>query len=185
MIVADVLGPWHDVEATDGEGRAYRDRQRLPQFIHDAGITTWRDVTAQAAELNELVGTQGRLLNTIREMSTPVVPLQEGVIVMPLVGMIDAERARQVMAALLAGVEAQRARVILVDITGVPVVDEEVAHSLIQAMRSAQLLGAEPILVGLRPEVAQTIVALGVNLEGLTTCGDLQQGLERATRRVR
>jgi anti-anti-sigma regulatory factor len=140
-------------------------------------------LTAQAQELSALVETQGRLLNTIREMSTPVVPLQEGVIVMPLVGMIDAERARQVMSALLAGVEKQRARSVLLDITGVPVVDEGVAHSLIQAMQAAQLLGAEPILVGLRPEVAQTMVALGVDLEGLTTCGDLQQGLERATRR--
>jgi anti-anti-sigma regulatory factor len=141
-----------------------------------------RTLTAQTEELNELVATQRRLLTTIREMSTPVVPLQEGVIVMPLVGMIDAGRAQQVMAALLAGVEEHRARVVLVDITGVPVVDEGVAGSLLQAMRAAQLLGAEPILVGLRPEVAQTIVALGMDLEGLETCGDLQQGLERVMR---
>jgi anti-anti-sigma regulatory factor len=132
-----------------------------------------KTLTVQARELNDLVGTQRQLLNTIREMSTPVVPLQEGIIVMPLVGMIDAERAQQVLAALLAGVEDLRARVAILDITGVPVVDEVVAHSLLQAMRASQLLGAEPILVGLRPEVAQTIVTLGV---------DLQQGLETAMR---
>jgi rsbT co-antagonist protein RsbR len=143
-----------------------------------------RTLTAQARELNDLVETQRRLLTTIREMSTPVVPVQEGIIVMPLVGMIDAERAQQIIAALLAGIEDQRARVVLLDITGVPVVDEGVAQSLIQAMRAAQLLGAEPILVGLRPEVAQAIVALGVELEGLTTCGDLQHGLEQALRRT-
>lgn len=141
-------------------------------------------LTTQALELNEMVGTQGQLLATIRQMSTPVVPLQAGVIVMPLVGMIDAERARQVIAALLAGIETHRARVVLLDITGVPLVDEGVANSLLQAMRAAQLLGADPILVGLRPEVAQTIVALGVDLEGLETCGDLRQGLEEALQRT-
>ena len=139
-------------------------------------------LSAQAQALGELVETQHKLLTTIREMSTPVVPLQEGVIVMPLVGIIDAERAQQVMAALLAGVEKQGARVAILDITGVPLVDEDVANSLLHAMRAAQLLGAEPILVGLRPEVAQTIVTLGVDLGGLTTCSDLQQGLERALR---
>lgn len=141
-------------------------------------------LTTQALELNEMVGTQAQLLTTIRQMSTPVVPLQAGIIVMPLVGMIDAERARQVIAALLAGIETHRARVVLLDITGVPLVDEGVANSLLQAMRAAQLLGADPILVGLRPEVAQTIVALGVDLEGLETCGDLRQGLEEALQRT-
>lgn len=160
------------------ESRATLESQVAERTQALAGQT--QSLATQAQELNELVETQRRLLTTIRDMSTPVVPLQEGVIVMPLVGMIDAERAQQVMAALLAGVESQRARVVLLDITGVPVVDEGVAHCLIQAMRAAQLLGAEPILVGLRPEVAQTIVTLGVDLRGLTTCGDLQQGLELA-----
>jgi rsbT co-antagonist protein RsbR len=140
-------------------------------------------LTAQTQALGEMVETQRGLLTTIRQMSTPVVPLQEGIIVMPLVGMVDAERAQQIMQAPLAGVEEKRARVVLVDITGVPVVDEGVASSLLQAMRAAQLLGAEPILVGLRPEVAQTIVSLGVDLGGLATCSDLQQGLEQAMQR--
>jgi len=86
-----------------------------------------------------------------------------------------------VLQALLAGVESHRARVVILDITGVPIVDEGVANSLLQAMQATRLLGAEPILVGLRPEVAQTIVALGMDLGELATAGNLQQGLARAT----
>ncbi len=139
-----------------------------------------QELAAQAGKLSEMVETQRTLLNTIREMSIPVVPLQADIIVMPLVGLIDAERAGQITASLLKGIEAQRARVALVDITGVPVVDEAVAQTLVEAMRAARLLGAEPILVGLRPEVAHTLVTLGVELGDLVTCSDLQQGLERA-----
>ncbi len=141
-----------------------------------------RALAEQKEALNALVAEQQRLLETVREISTPVVPLGEGIIVMPLVGVIDSERAQQAVTSLLAGIEEHGARVALLDITGVPVVDTAVANSLLQATRSAQLLGTEAILVGLRPEVAQTIVTLGVDLSNLITYRDLQQGMEEAMR---
>ncbi len=143
-----------------------------------------RALAEQQEALNATVAEQQRLLETVRQISTPVVPLVEGIIVMPLVGVIDSDRAQQVMTSLLEGIQGHNARVALLDITGVPVVDTAVANSLLQATRSAQLLGTEAILVGLRPEVAQTIVTLGVDLSNLITYRDLQQGMEHAMRLV-
>ncbi len=136
-------------------------------------------------DLQQTLATQEQLLETIRQLSTPVVPLLEGVILLPLVGHIDSQRAAQIMEELLIGVQRHRARVAIVDITGVPVVDTAVANNLLRAAQATYLLGAEVILVGIRPEVAQTIVGLGVELRGLVTMSDLQSGIEYALRRMR
>ncbi len=135
-------------------------------------------------DLQQTLATQEQLLETIRQLSTPVVPLLEGVILLPLVGHIDSRRAAQIMEELLAGVQRHRAQVAILDITGVPVVDTAVANSLLRAAQASYLLGAEVILVGIRPEVAQTIVGLGVELRGLVTMSDLQSGIEYALRRM-
>lgn len=135
-------------------------------------------------DLQQTLATQEQLLETIRQLSTPVVPLLEGVILLPLVGHIDSRRAAQVMEELLVGVQRHRARVAILDITGVPVVDTAVANSLLRAAQATCLLGAEVILVGIRPEVAQTLVGLGVELRGLVTMSDLQSGIEYALRRM-
>jgi rsbT co-antagonist protein RsbR len=127
-----------------------------------------------------MVTTQQRLLETIQEMSVPVVPVMEGIIVLPLVGTIDSKRAGRVVEALLAGIGAHRAQVALVDITGVPVVDTQVAQLLMEATTAARLLGTQVVLVGIRPEVAQTIVGLGIDLAEIVTRADLQGGVEYA-----
>lgn len=127
---------------------------------------------------------QLRLLETIRKMSTPVIPVLEGVVVMPLVGSLDTERASMVTEALLAGIERHRARVTILDITGVPIVDTAVANALLQAMRSATLLGVQPVLVGITPEVAHTVVHLGVDLSQIVTRSTLQAGIEYAMRQL-
>jgi anti-anti-sigma regulatory factor len=149
-------------------------------------------VTERTQELAEMVKVQQHLLDdqqhlleTIQEMSTPVVPVMKGIIVLPLVGTIDSRRAEHVVEALLAGIQAHRARVALMDITGVPVVDTAVAQLLLQAAAAARLLGTEVVLVGIRPEVAQTIVGLGVDLSEITTRADLQSGVEYAQRALR
>lgn len=142
-------------------------------------------LTERTQELDRMVATQHDLLETIRRMSTPVVPVLEGVIVMPLVGVIDQERAQQITKQLLAGIEVHGARVALIDVTGVPVIDATVAHHLMKAVQAAQLLGTEPILVGMRPEMAETIVSLGLDLRDLVSYSDLQQGIARALRRSR
>jgi GAF domain-containing protein/anti-anti-sigma regulatory factor len=123
---------------------------------------------------------QEKLLATVQALSSPVVPIFEGIIVLPLVGSIDSTRAQRFTESLLEGITAQEAQVAIIDITGVPVVDTSVANYLLQAASAARLLGCRVVLVGIRPEVAQTVVQLGVDLTGITTRADLQSGVEYA-----
>jgi len=127
---------------------------------------------------------QAYLQGELQRLATPVVPVYEGVLVMPLVGMINEDRAQSIMEALLRAVEQQGARVVILDITGVLMVDTAVAQRLLAAARSAHLLGAESVLVGISPQVAETIVSLGMDLSDLTTQADLQSGLAYALRRL-
>jgi anti-anti-sigma regulatory factor len=132
------------------------------------------------AELQAREDAQRHLVETVRNLGSPVIPLAEGVIAMPLIGAIDSGRAQHVTEALLQGVSAHRATVAIVDITGVPLVDTAVAGALIEAMAGVRLLGAEAVLTGIRAEVAQTMVTLGLDLGSITTRATLQEGLEYA-----
>ncbi|WML50190.1 RsbT co-antagonist protein RsbRA [Neobacillus sp. PS3-34] len=116
----------------------------------------------------------------LQELSAPLIPVFEGITVMPLVGTIDTERAKQIMENLLTGVVKHRSEVVLIDITGVPVVDTMVAHHIIQAAEAVRLVGAKCMLCGIRPEIAQTIVNLGINLNQFTTKNTLKKGIEAA-----
>ena len=135
-------------------------------------------------EMQRALSTQAQLVETVRQLSTPVVPLMEGIIFLPLVGHMDSDRARQTAETLLLGVQEHRARVVILDITGVPVVDTQVAQGLVQAAQAVHLLGAEAVLVGIMPDVAQTMVGLGIDLTVLVTRADLRSGLEYAVDRV-
>lgn len=121
----------------------------------------------------------------LRELNTPLIPLAEDVVVMPLIGSIDSARAGQVLETLLEGVNQHRARIAIVDITGLPVVDTQVAGVLLRAANAVKLLGAEVLLTGIGPEVAQTLVGIGADLSGLKTPGTLQAGILYALRRSR
>ncbi|MFF2290959.1 RsbT co-antagonist protein RsbRA [Peribacillus butanolivorans] len=116
----------------------------------------------------------------LEELSAPLIPVLEGITVMPLIGTIDTERAKQIMENLLTGVVKHRSEVVLIDITGVPVVDTMVAHHIIQAAEAVRLVGAKCILCGIRPEIAQTIVNLGINLNEVITKNTLKKGIEVA-----
>ncbi|NHM33171.1 RsbT co-antagonist protein RsbRA [Neobacillus terrae] len=116
----------------------------------------------------------------LQELSAPLIPVFDGITVMPLVGTIDTERAKQIMENLLTGVVKHRSEVVLIDITGVPVVDTMVAHHIIQAAEAVRLVGAKCMLCGIRPEIAQTIVNLGINLNQFTTQNTLKKGIETA-----
>ncbi|WP_144463648.1 STAS domain-containing protein [Siminovitchia fortis] len=116
----------------------------------------------------------------LQELSAPLIPVFEKISVMPLVGTIDTDRARLIMENLLSGVVKHRSEVVLIDITGVPVVDTMVAHHIIQAADAVRLVGSRCMLVGIRPEIAQTIVNLGINLNQITTTSTLQKGIEKA-----
>jgi anti-anti-sigma regulatory factor len=121
----------------------------------------------------------------LRELSTPLIPIADEVVVMPLIGSMDTRRVQQVLETLLSGVAELRARVAIIDITGVPVVDTQVANALVRAAQSVKLLGAQVILTGIRPEVAQTLVGLGADLQTIITRGTLQSGISFALREGR
>ena len=118
--------------------------------------------------------------DAIRELSTPVLPVRERLIILPIVGVLDSERARQLTEQLLTGIRKHRAKVVVIDITGAPEVDETVANHLVQTVDASRLMGASVIITGLSPEIAQTLVTIGVDLSKMNTIGDLQGGLEEA-----
>jgi rsbT co-antagonist protein RsbR len=120
----------------------------------------------------------------LQVLSTPVLRVRDRLLLMPIIGVIDTFRARQLTEALLKAIRSDRARAVVIDITGVPAVDSRVAQHLVQAISAARLMGTAAIVTGLSPDVAQSLVALGIDLGGLRTVGDLQGGLEAAERLV-
>jgi rsbT co-antagonist protein RsbR len=118
----------------------------------------------------------------IRELSTPVLQVRERLLILPIIGLIDPQRARQLTEQLLQGIRSNRAKVVVMDITGVPSIDVNVANYLVQTVDAARLMGATLIVTGLSPEIAQTLVVIGVDLGKMETVGDLQGGIEKAER---
>ena len=120
--------------------------------------------------------------DALRELSTPVLPVRERLIIMPIIGVLDSERASQLTDQLLNGIRRHRAKVVVIDITGAPEVDATVANHLVQTVDASRLMGASVIITGVSPTIAQTLVTLGVDLGKMHTIGDLQGGLEEAER---
>jgi len=118
----------------------------------------------------------------IRELSTPVLQVRERLLILPIIGLIDPHRARQLTEQLLHGIRTNRAKVVVIDITGVAAMDANVANHLVLTVEAARLLGATVIVTGLSPEIAQTLVKIGVDLGKMNTVGDLQGGIEEAER---
>jgi anti-anti-sigma regulatory factor len=144
-------------------------------------ITAHKQVEVERARLQEdVIRAQQAAL---AELSMPLIPISDTVVVLPLIGTVDSRRAQQVMETLLTGVATSRAQVAILDITGVVVVDTQVANALIGAAQAVKLLGAHVVLTGIRPEVAQTLVGLGVDLSGIVTRSTLQSGIAFATER--
>ena len=131
----------------------------------------------QVLKLSAAYAQQESLLSTIRDLATPVLPVFEGIIILPLIGHLDTNRSMQIMEVLLQAIHRDHAHVAILDITGVPVIDTSVANHLIQATRAAALLGTTCVLVGITPEVAQTMVQLGIDMGTLRTQSNLQTGL--------
>ncbi len=200
VVVPEHLMPWYEQECMP---QLYRDRQWRGEVVskrhngslhptytaltvlEDGGlvcvvrdVTDQKHVEAERARLqDEIIQTQAAML---AELSTPLIPIDSQVMVMPLIGTLDSRRAQQVIDTLLTGISESRASVAIVDITGVPIVDTQVANALIRAAQSVKLLGAQVVLTGIRPEVAQTLVGLGADLSGLVTRSSLQTGIAYA-----
>lgn len=161
---------------------AFRDdEERLTAAIR--GMGGYFDLALRTIGEGYLASREARIANhqtAIAELSTPVLGIRPGLLLLPIVGVIDTQRSRQLTENLLYAVRENRARVVVMDITGVAEVDTEVANRLVQAAEAARLMGAAPIMTGISSGVAQTLVMLGVDLKGLVTVGDLQGGIERA-----
>ena len=120
--------------------------------------------------------------DSLRELSTPVLQVRERLLILPIIGVLDSGRAHQLTDQLLQGIRTHRARVVVIDITGVPDVDESVADHLVKTVDASRLMGAGVIITGLSSEIAQTLVTIGVDLSKMNTVGDLQGGIEEAER---
>ncbi len=153
---------------------------------------TWRRVFVSLADITDLKQTEEALRRSKEEtiraqrdmlarLSTPVIPITEEVIVMPFIGDLDRARMQQALTVLLAEVQRSRARVAILDITGVPEMDEQATQAIVQAAQAVRLLGAEVVLTGIGPEVAQRRVSLGADLDRLVTRGTTQAGIAYAT----
>jgi len=134
---------------------------------------------AQAKVTNQLATIEEQRA-AIRDMSVPILPLNATTLVMPLVGALDTERLHMMQGQALRALEQSRARTLIVDITGVPVIETQVAQGIIHLVQATRLLGAEVVLVGIRPEVAQTVVGLGIDLSTIRAQSTLQVGIARA-----
>ncbi|HEY3450584.1 MAG TPA: STAS domain-containing protein [Myxococcales bacterium] len=146
---------------------------RLGEALNDA-VRGLRDVR----ELSE------RQQVTIRELSTPVLQVWEGIIVLPLIGVVDTHRATDIMEKVLRSIGELAARFVILDLTGVDTVDTKTADHIMKVVRAAQLLGARCMLTGIQPAVAQTLVEVGVELQGFKTLRNLQAGLRACLREM-
>jgi rsbT co-antagonist protein RsbR len=122
--------------------------------------------------------------DALLELSTPVLQVRERLLILPIIGVLDAARAQQLTEQLLHGIRAHRAKLVVIDITGVPNVDKAVANSLVDTVTASRLMGADVIITGLSSEIAQTLVTIGVDLSKMHTVGDLQGGIEEAERQL-
>jgi len=159
--------------AGDPEQRL-EDVQALDRWLDDA-IAAFAQAFVAANE--GVIATQQR---AIRQLSTPVLQLRPGLLILPMVGALDRERLDQMRTLMLEGIRERRARAIVLDVTGVPEIDSVAANQLIGSVTSARMMGAETIISGLSAEIAQTLVTVGIDLTQVVSAGDLQGGIELA-----
>ncbi|WP_437679112.1 substrate-binding domain-containing protein [Sorangium sp. So ce131] len=145
----------------------------------------FRRTTERSAALERANAQQSAMLETIRELSSPVVPIADGILVMPVIGVMDAQRSSHFLASMLREIEAQKAQIVLIDVTGMAIVDATAASQLADAARAAALLGAEAVLVGMTPGAAQMMVAQGLDVGAMATHRNLAHGFRYALGRVR
>ena len=200
MVIASGQPHENEEELTDGAGnvrtiwtRKFPVRNAQGQVIALSVMIT--DITAikrrqeqverlEAAiqEKMAVIETQSSLLD---QLAVPVIQVWDSILLLPLIGVIDSRRATQVTESLLQSIGRAGARFVILDITGVPMVDSSVASYLVRAVQAAQLLGCQSILAGISPEIAQTLVGLGVDFSHILTKATLQNGLAHALKQLK
>jgi anti-anti-sigma regulatory factor len=173
---------------TDARGRAHGTlllgRDVTDIELRNSQLEQERERLADTVRQLEAEQTErAQLSATLRELSLPLIPVLEGVLVLPLIGAFDSARVAEFTSVLLGGIERAHARLVLIDITGMPLLDTAGAAGLLQGIRAAALLGARCVLVGVRPEIAESLVSLGVPLDELTTAATLQQAVRDELRK--
>jgi rsbT co-antagonist protein RsbR len=158
---------------------ALRNALAASRMIDGLGLYTFESFTVTR---ERLIKSQAQAL---ADLSTPVIQIWDGIIALPLVGAIDSARAKDIMERLLEAVVAHEADIVIIDITGVPVVDTQVANRLMRTVEAVRLLGTRSIITGINPIIAQTLVQLGVDLSQLTTKASLRAGLQQAFRELK
>jgi rsbT co-antagonist protein RsbR len=155
----------------------------------NAVIAAWRDAEVRARrakrELENKLGTIETQAAAIRELSTPVMEIWDDTLLLPVVGVLDTRRSVELLATLLDSIVSAQAKYVILDITGVEVVDTKTADYLLKVVRAAKLLGARCVLTGLSPAVAQTLVEIGANLGEIQTLRNLKEGLRDCLQRMR
>lgn len=152
----------------------------ISQALYNAQLhTAVQQELVERKRAQSLIQEQAALL---AQLSTPLIPLSDQVLVLPLIGAVDTMRAQQITETLLSGVVEHKAQVVIIDITGLPYMDTHVAGMLTHTAQALQLLGSTTVLTGIRPEVAQTLVSLGLQLHGVRTFATLQSGIAFAIR---
>jgi rsbT co-antagonist protein RsbR len=168
----EITCQWYNAVLQDNDGNVVGVLSQTEDISHHL-----RNEEERAALQEQVIAAQQAAL---RELSTPIIPLTDRTIAMPLIGTIDSGRAQQVIETLLEGVASTRATTAILDITGVQVVDTQVANALLRAAQAVKLLGAQVVITGIRPEVAQTLVGLGLDLSSIVTRASLQSGISYA-----
>jgi rsbT co-antagonist protein RsbR len=161
---------------SDLESRVVQRTAEVQQALHE--------LQQRETELHQTLAQLRSSQEAIRELSAPILPVAPGVLVAPVIGAIDSDRTAVLMNSLLHAAEREGTRYLIIDITGILVIDTQVAQVLLQATRAIELLGAQVILTGIRPEVAQTLVGLGIDLSAIITRDTLQSGIAEAVRRL-
>ncbi|HEB84599.1 MAG TPA: STAS domain-containing protein [Bacteroidetes bacterium] len=162
------------------DGLKPTEEKLLPLELFATHIAAILESLRNVGKLQEMIHKLRDQQEVVLELSTPVIKIWDQVLVLPLIGSVDSARAQQIMENVLEEINATRSRVIIIDITGVPLIDTLVASHLVKTVTAARLLGAQTIITGINPEVAQTLVHLGVDLSEIVTKSNLARGIEEA-----
>ncbi len=177
-----VQGTFEFTVRTDSSAPALQKLSLMLNFLLDSTRRTLEDVTHKNQQLGAQLETIEQQRRAIEELSTPILQLWEGILVLPVIGFVDSARSQQMMERLLEEIVARQARHVIIDVTGVAVMDTQTADYFTKIFNSVKLLGAQCLLTGIRPAVAQTLVHIGVQLDQVTTRRNLQQGLQECLR---
>ncbi len=179
-----VQGTFDFTVRTDSTAPALQKLSLMLNFVLDSTRRNLEEVRKKNEQLGAQLETIDQQRRAIQELSTPILQLWEGILVLPVIGFVDSARSQQMMERLLDEIVARQARHVIIDVTGVAVMDTQTADYFTKIFNSVRFLGAHCLLTGIRPAVAQTLVHIGVQLDQVTTRRNLQQGLQECLRAI-